>query len=111
IGDEFVAPADTQGVSFFGKGDAVLFAVREPANNDAREPIVALEPHKPVAQYADIENNRAGTMRNKITPIHSLRCGKWRKRNFEILAVVRIGLNDERFFAVERGMMLDIIAD
>ena len=65
----FVARRDAERVGFLGEGDLVLGAVGEAANDDARQPVFALEPHEMVLEGHDLENETAGTMGLDLPPM------------------------------------------
>ena len=77
----------------------MLCAVGEAANNDAWQPVLALEPHEMVLEGHDLENETAGPMRLDLAPM----LAAWGlPRRFDdaiILGSVRIG-EDEQPVAV-----------
>ena len=82
----------------------MLGAIGEAANDDARQPVLALEPHEMVLEGDDLENEAAGPMRLDLAPM--LAAGSL-DRCFDdavVLRAIRIGEDDQPV-----AMMLDRI--
>ncbi len=89
-----------------------MFLVRRGvAHDDARQAVIALKPHDPVAEHRGIEQHGAGTVRDEVLPMCAARIRQRREHDLEVFAVVGVGLDDELRLAAERRMMLDAIAD
>src|SRR4029078_5256031 len=69
----FEARRDAERVGFLAEGDLVLGAIGEAADDDARQPIFALEPHEKVLEGHDLENETARTMRLDLAPMLATR--------------------------------------
>ena len=84
----------------------MLCAVGEAANDDAGQPVLALEPHEMVLEGHDLENETAGTMRLDLAPM----LAAWGlDRRFDdaiILGAIRIGEDDQPVAVMLDGIVV-----
>ena len=79
---------DAERISLLGEGDGVLLAVGEAPHDDARQSILALEPHEKVLIGDDIENQPPGLVRLDLPPMLAAGCADRRLDDAIILGAI-----------------------
>ena len=91
----FVAVGDAERIGLLGEGDLVLIAVGEAADDDARQPVLALEPHQKVLIGDDVENEPSRPVRLDLAPMLGARAFSRRLDDAVVLRAAGIGEDDE----------------
>ena len=109
VGDKLEPGIHAERIGLLGKRDDVLVSVGEAAHDDARQPVLALQPHQPVAQHREGQDVDTRSMRHELAPAMAGRGVERRHHDLEILGAVRIGANEQHRLAAEIGMVLDVV--
>ena len=86
VGVVLVALGHAERIGFLGEVDRVLLAIGEAAHDDARQPVLAFQPHEVILEASDVEDQPAGLVRHEIAPILAAGAAK---RRFHDLVVLR----------------------
>ena len=73
----------------------MLLARRALADHDARQPVLALQPHQEAAEAHDREDQAAGFVRHDLAPVGARRVGGRRGHDLEVLGAVGVGEDEE----------------
>ena len=84
----------------------MLCAVGEAANNDAWQPVLALEPHEMVLEGHDLENETAGPMRLDLAPMLAAWGLPRRFDDAVVLGAIRIGEDDQPVAVMLDGIIV-----
>ncbi len=84
----------------------MLLAVGEAAHDDARQPVLALEPHEKVLVGDDIENEPPGPVRLDLAPMLAAGCRDRRFDDAVVLGASGIGEDDEAAVVMVDGVVV-----
>ena len=97
---ELVAGRHAQRVGLLVEVDGVLGAIGEAADDDARQPVLALEPDQVALEGDRLQDQAARLVRDHLAPVLALRVGQRRLADAEVLGAARVGGDDQ---ACRRG--------
>ena len=87
----------------------MLFAVGEAPHDDARQSVLALEPHEKVLIGDDVENEPSGLVRLDLPPMLAAGCADRRLDDAIILGAVGIGQDDQpSLMMIDRVIVLGL---
>jgi len=107
---ETIAGVEAERIGFLGEFHSVLDSRFQRTHHDAREAVLALEPHQMPAKGGDGEDQPAGLVRHQLAPVGARGRGERRGDDLEVLRPVRIGLDEEALRSLEVRMVLDAVS-
>ena len=84
----------------------MLLAIGEAAHDDARQPVLALEPHEKVLVGDDVENEPAGLMRLDLPPVLAAGIVGRRLDDAVVLGAAGIGQDDQAAVVMIDGIVV-----